>query len=77
MTAAETPVFRANIRDPLVERLIGPGKLAEIETVDVGGYPREVIKGAPRNLAGLYRQAMQFGARTLVVHEGVSREVTG
>jgi long-chain acyl-CoA synthetase len=64
--------FRTNIRDPLVASLVGPGKLIEIETIDVGGYPREVIKGAPRNLAGIYRQAMQFGDRVMVVHEGTS-----
>jgi long-chain acyl-CoA synthetase len=68
--AAQPSAFRPNLRDPLVERLLGPGKLAEVETVDIGGYPREVIKGSARNLAGLYRQAMQFGTRTMVVHEG-------
>ncbi len=64
--------FRANIRDPLVATLVGPGKLIEIETIDVGGIPREVIKGAPRNLAGIYRQAMQFDDRVMVVHEDTS-----
>lgn len=59
--------FRTNIRDPLVARLIGPGKLAEVETVEIGGYRREVIKGAPRNLAGIYRQAMQFAEQVMVV----------
>ncbi len=72
VTTASTPAFRANIRDPMVDRLIGPGRLAEIETVDVGGYPREVFKGAPRNLAGLYWQAMAFGDRVMVVHDGMS-----
>ncbi len=63
--------FRSNIRDPLVARLIGPGKLAEIETVDIGGFPHEVIKGAPRNLAGVYRQAMAFGERAMIVQGDV------
>ena len=63
--------FRANRRDPLMPSLIGPGKLAEIETVDVGGYPREVIRGSPRNLAGLFRQATAFGERTMVVEGDV------
>ncbi len=71
MSATNIRNSRANLRDPLVQRLIGPGKLAEIETVDIGGYPREVIKGAPHNLAGLFRQAMSFGERTMIVHEGV------
>ena len=61
--------FRPNIRDPLVDRLIGPGKEFELETVDVGGHPRQVFKGAPRNLAGLYRKAEAFADRTLVVQD--------
>ena len=71
LPASSPSPFRTNIRDPLVARLVGPGKLIEIETVDVGGYPREVIKGAPRNLAGIYRKAMQFGERLMVVHGDV------
>jgi long-chain acyl-CoA synthetase len=62
---------RFNIRDPLVAQLIGPGKLAEIETITIGGYQREVIKGAPRNLAGLLRQAIAFGKRDMVVHGNI------
>ena len=63
--------FRANIRDPLVQRLIGPGKLAELETVEVAGRKQQVFKGAPRNLAGVYRQGMAFPDRLAVVHDGV------
>lgn len=58
----------ANIRDPLVERLIGPGKSFELVSEDVGGYTHEVFKGAPRNLAGLYRQGQRYGDRLMVVH---------
>lgn len=61
--------WRGNIRDPLVEELIGPGKEWEIETVEVAGYPQEVFKGAPRNLAGLYRRGMKFGDRLMVVQD--------
>jgi len=60
--------MRGNIRDPLVARLIGPGKAFELETVDVGGHPHEVFRGVPRNLAGLYRQGMAFAERPMVVH---------
>jgi acyl-CoA synthetase (AMP-forming)/AMP-acid ligase II len=38
----------------------------------VGGRKHEVFKGAPRNLAGLYRRGMAFGERAMVVHDGVS-----
>jgi acyl-CoA synthetase (AMP-forming)/AMP-acid ligase II len=62
----------ANIRDPLVERLIGPGKPFELVSEDVGGYRHEVFKGAPRNLAGLYRQGMTFADRVMVVHGDTS-----
>jgi acyl-CoA synthetase (AMP-forming)/AMP-acid ligase II len=57
----------ANIRDPLVARLIGPGKPFELVIEDVGGRPHEVFRGAPRNLAGLFRQGMRFGERPMVV----------
>jgi acyl-CoA synthetase (AMP-forming)/AMP-acid ligase II len=58
-----------NIRDPLVERLVGPGKLYELEVAQVAGRPQQVFKGAPRNLAALYRQGMAFGDRLMVVHD--------
>jgi acyl-CoA synthetase (AMP-forming)/AMP-acid ligase II len=61
----------SNIRDPLVDRLIGPGKPFELETVEIGGQAHEVFKGAPRNLAGLYRRGMAFGERPMVVHGDV------
>jgi acyl-CoA synthetase (AMP-forming)/AMP-acid ligase II len=63
--------WRGNVRDPLVERLIGPGKDWEIETVEVAGRPVEVFKGAPRNLAGLFRRGMNFGDRLMVVQGDV------
>ena len=69
--AAGKPAFRDNIRDPLVARLVGPGKLAELEDVMVAGRKQQVIKGAPRNLAGVYRQGMEFPDRLAVVHDGV------
>ncbi len=72
MTAASHHAFRANIRDPLAERLIGPGKAWELETVIVQGRPQQVFKGAPRNLAGLYRRGMAFGDKPMIVHEGAS-----
>jgi long-chain acyl-CoA synthetase len=69
--SASLPEFRENIRDPLVARLIGPGKLSELETVEVAGRKHQVFKGAPRNLAGVYRQGMAFPDRLAVVHDGV------
>lgn len=63
--------FRANVRDPLVDRLLGPGKAWELETIDVGGYPRQVFKGTPHNLAGLFRQAMRYPDRLMVVQGDV------
>ncbi|HEX7819513.1 MAG TPA: AMP-binding protein [Sphingobium sp.] len=64
-----TNEYRANIRDPLVERLIGPGKAFALETVQVDGHPRQLFAGAPRNLAGLYRQAMAYPDRLMVVQD--------
>lgn len=64
--------FRENIRDPLVARLIGPGRLAELEEVVVAGRRQQVIKGSPRNLAGIYRQGMAFPDRLAVVHDGAA-----
>ena len=62
----------ANIRDPLVEAMLGPGGTHALETVRIGGYPQQVFKGAPRNLAGLYQQAMRFGDRLMVVQDDQS-----
>lgn len=61
--------WRANIWDPLAERMLGPDGSHTLEIVDVAGHPQQVFKGAPRNLAGLYRQAMQFGSRLMVVQD--------
>ncbi len=60
---------RPNIRDPLVAELLGPGKPFDLEVVEVAGYPQEVFRGVPRNLAGLYRQGMCFGDRLMVVQD--------
>ena len=64
--------WRTNLRDPLAERMLGPGGTHALETVDVAGYPQQVFKGAPRNLAGLYRQAMVFGDKPMVVQDDQS-----
>jgi acyl-CoA synthetase (AMP-forming)/AMP-acid ligase II len=63
-----SPDYCGNIRDPLADRLIGRGRGWELETVLVRGREQEVFKGMPRNLAGIYRQAMGFGERTMIVH---------
>jgi long-chain acyl-CoA synthetase len=60
---------RPNIRDPLAEQMLGPGGSHRLETVDVGGTAQEVFVGAPRNLAGLYRQGMAFGDRLMVMQD--------
>jgi long-chain acyl-CoA synthetase len=62
---------RENVRDPLVERLVGPGKRYDLEVVEVAGRPQQVFKGAPRNLADLYRKGMSFGDRLMLVHEEI------
>lgn len=69
---AAVRAYRDNVRDPLVGRLIGPGKPFELETIEIGGQTHEVFKGAPRNLAGLFRKGMAFGNRPMVVQDGVS-----
>ncbi len=60
-----------DLKDPLVERLIGPGKAFELETVDVFGRPQSVFKGAPRTLCAIYEQARRFGPRAMVVQDDV------
>ncbi|HEX7819278.1 MAG TPA: class I adenylate-forming enzyme family protein [Sphingobium sp.] len=67
----ESTQYRPNIRDPLVERLIGPGKPFALETVLVNGHPRQQFVGAARNLAGLYRQAMAYPNRLMVVQDAL------
>ncbi len=57
------------MRDPLAEAMLGPGGSQQLETVEVAGYPQQVFKGAPRNLAGLYQQAMGFGDRLMIVQD--------
>jgi long-chain acyl-CoA synthetase len=65
-------MWRANVRDPLAERMLSPGSTHALESVSVAGYPQEVFTGAARNLAGLYRQAIRFGDRIMVAQDGQS-----
>ena len=62
-------MLRPNLRDPLVERMIGPGRAWELEEVMVRGRAHQVFKGMPRNLAGLFRKGLAFGDKPMVVHE--------
>ena len=65
-------VWRANLRDPLADHMLGAGGTHTLETQIVAGHPQQVFSGAPRNLAGLYGQAMQHGDRIMVVQDGRS-----
>ncbi|MGE3693404.1 MAG: AMP-binding protein, partial [Novosphingobium sp.] len=67
MPAESPPAFHRNIRDPLAERLIGPGKDWELETVMVRGRPQQVFRHMPRNLAEIYRRGMAFGDKDMIV----------
>ena len=58
-----------NLRDPLAQRMLEPGGVAELETVMIAGHPQQLFKGAARNLAGLYAQAMAFADRAMVVQD--------
>ena len=62
-------MHETNIRDPLAQRMLGPGGVAELESVMIAGLPQQLFKGAARNLAGLYAQAMAFGDRVMVVQD--------
>ena len=62
--------WRNNIRDPLAEQMLGSAGTHALETASVAGFDQQVFAGAPRNLAGLYRQAMHFGDRVMVVQDG-------
>ena len=68
----QTKKWRNNIRDPLAELMLGSGGTHALESATVAGYEQQVFTGAPRNLAGLYRQAMHFGDRIMVVQDGQS-----
>jgi acyl-CoA synthetase (AMP-forming)/AMP-acid ligase II len=59
--------FRENIRDPLALRMLAEGGEFELETILVGGRPREVIRGLPRNFAQLYRAGMQYPDNAMVI----------
>ena len=72
MSARLAPcVVRPNTRDPLAERLIGPGRRFEIEEALVSGVPQQIFKGAVRNLARIFTTAAAYGARPMIVHDGV------
>lgn len=55
--------------DPLAERMLRPGGSHALESVTIAGYTQQVFKGAPRNLARLYRQAMQHKDSIMVVQD--------
>ena len=59
--------WRENLRDPMVDRVLGPGKAWELEWAEIGGHRQQVFKGQPRNLAGLYARAMSHGEREMIV----------
>ena len=65
MTAADT--WRENLRDPMVDRVLGPGKSWELEWTEIGCHRHQVFKGEPRNLAGLYARAQAFPDRDMIV----------
>ena len=62
---------RPNVRDPLADRLIGPDRAFELIDARVGNATLPVFKDAPRNLAGLYRQGMEFGSRPMIVQDDI------
>ncbi len=64
--------WRANLRDPLAERMLGLGGRHALKTVTVSGHAQQVFADAPRNLAGVFRQAMRFGERLMVVQNDQS-----
>jgi long-chain acyl-CoA synthetase len=66
--------MQENVRDPLVERLLGPGKPFELEDAVVFGRKVQVFKGAPRTVNDIYRRALAFRGtgRRLVVQDEVS-----
>jgi long-chain acyl-CoA synthetase len=68
--AAQT--LRPTLREPLAERLIGPGKAYELEVVDMFGRPQEVFRGAPRTLTDVYRRSHAFADRVMLVQDGAS-----
>jgi acyl-CoA synthetase (AMP-forming)/AMP-acid ligase II len=68
--------FRENIRDPMALRMLAEGGEFELETILVGGRPRQVIKGLPRNFAQLYRAGMQYPDNIMVI-DGETRFTFG
>ena len=48
--------MQENVRDPLVERLLGPGKPFELEDAVHFGRKVQVFRGAPRTVNDIYRK---------------------
>lgn len=61
--------MQENVRDPLVERLLGPGKRFELEDLEFFGRDRQVFKGAPRTMNAIFRKGMTFGDRRMIVQD--------
>ncbi|MBU6267447.1 MAG: AMP-binding protein [Sphingomonadales bacterium] len=64
---ANDAAWRENIRDPLIDRLVGPGKSWELADEEIAGRRLSVFKGEPRNLAGLFARAQAFADREMIV----------
>ena len=58
-----------NQRDPLVAEMLGAGKAWDLAEEVVTGHRQVVFAGVPRNLAGLYRQAMAHADRVMIVQD--------
>jgi long-chain acyl-CoA synthetase len=52
--------------------MLRSGGTHTLETQIVAGHPQQVFSDAPRNLGGLYQQAMHHGDRIMVVQDGQS-----
>jgi long-chain acyl-CoA synthetase len=61
---------RTNVRDPLAERLIGPGKRFELEEIVVVGHRQAVIRDVPRTVDPYLSRAALFGDRLAMTCEG-------
>ncbi len=64
--------WRVNQRDPLVAEMLGTGKAWDLTEELVAGHRQQVFAGVPRNLAGLYQQAMTHADRTMIVQDGTA-----
>jgi long-chain acyl-CoA synthetase len=70
LSSASPARFRPNLRDPLAEMMMGPGKAWELEETWVRGQVQQVFKGAPRNLAEIFRRSLDFGSKPMIVDAG-------